>query len=384
MSNPYRAFLSSTYDDLKQHRKIVIASLRACGIFIDPMEEWQAHPAEPKAFSQDAIKGCDMFVLLVSYRRGHVPPGETKSITQLEYRAAINMLIDPFVWVLAEGEEWPSEFDERADPAVQAWRSSFRDLHGLMTFHAEPSSVRVEPSIVRWVVAKSRSATIPMASPALDANVLSPLDLAPLSDPTRLIDSLHVSQIEQDLRLILSGRSSQVPLVNLRNGDTWWSTRLFLLCSLLRDFTDVKLVGFVDVGGYVGVASPGAAAAAFATLVPDPDSHYQFDGHAWGRDAAIARAVSRFGESFEAGTEQVVKCWMTGDSVRRVLGAALGTAVVFADGEAESTTARFLFDVVSQRADDVAILGRDKAVRFVIDRRGLADKLATEQLRAWI
>jgi hypothetical protein len=58
--------------------------------------------------------------------------------------------------------------------------------------------------------------------------------------------------------------------------------------------------------------------------------------------------------------------------------------MLFADGDAEPTTARFLFDVVSQRADDVAVLDRNGAVRFVIDRRGLADKLATEQLRAWI
>ncbi len=80
-----------------------------------------------------------------------------------------------------------------------------------------------------------------------------------------------------------------------------------------------------------------------------------------------------------------MKRWMTGDSVRRVLGDALGTAMLFADGDAEPTTARFLHDVVSQRAEDVAILDRgDRAVRFVIDRRGLADKLATEQLRARI
>lgn len=380
MSNPYRAFLSSTYDDLKQHRKIVIASLRDCGISIDPMEEWQANPAEPKVFSQQAIEGCDMCVLLVSYRRGHVPPGETESITQLEYRAAVDMGIDVLVWMLADGEKWPSEFDDRVDPAVQRWRSSFRDAHGLMTFHAEPSSVRVEPSIVRWVVSKSRSATIVMASPALGANVLSPLDLEGLSDPTR---SSYMSQIQQDLHLILCGRSSQVPLVNLGNGDSWWSTRLFLLCSLLRDFSDVRLVAFVDVGGYVGVSSPAAAAAAFATLVPDAGSHYQFEGRARGAVAAVARAVSRFRESFEAETERAVKRWMTGDSVRRVLGDELGTAMLFADGDAEPTTARFLHDVVSQRADNVAILNRgDRAVRFVLDRRGLADNLAMEQLRA--
>src|SRR5262249_29971214 len=34
------------------------------------------------------LDGCDVCILLVAYRRGHIPEGETPSITQLEYAIA--------------------------------------------------------------------------------------------------------------------------------------------------------------------------------------------------------------------------------------------------------------------------------------------------------
>ncbi|CAN5882125.1 hypothetical protein BH23GEM7_BH23GEM7_29000 [soil metagenome] len=84
----YRAFVSSTYKDLKDHRAHVITALRKAGIFVDPMEDWTADTDEPKEFAQERVKGCDLCVLLVAFRRGHIPEGETRSITQLEFDAA--------------------------------------------------------------------------------------------------------------------------------------------------------------------------------------------------------------------------------------------------------------------------------------------------------
>ena len=85
----YKAFVSSTFKDLKDHRAHVIHSLRNARFFIDPMENWTADSDEPKKFSQDRLAGCDVCVLLVAFRRGFVPEGETLSITQMEYEAAL-------------------------------------------------------------------------------------------------------------------------------------------------------------------------------------------------------------------------------------------------------------------------------------------------------
>jgi len=34
----YKAFVSSTFEDLERHRRYVIAALRKAGFFVDPME----------------------------------------------------------------------------------------------------------------------------------------------------------------------------------------------------------------------------------------------------------------------------------------------------------------------------------------------------------
>src|SRR3954447_14283205 len=95
-----KAFLSSTFTDLKAYRARVIAALRGSGFFVDPMEDWTASPDEPKAFSRSRLDGCTHFILLVAFCRGFVPAGETRSITQLEHDEARRRKIPAFVFLL--------------------------------------------------------------------------------------------------------------------------------------------------------------------------------------------------------------------------------------------------------------------------------------------
>lgn len=91
---PYRTFVSSTFKDLSDHRSHAIAALRKADFSVNPMEDWTAATSEPKLFSQAGVQDCDLLILLVALRRGHVPVGETLSITQLEYQAAVALDID--------------------------------------------------------------------------------------------------------------------------------------------------------------------------------------------------------------------------------------------------------------------------------------------------
>jgi len=100
-SNPIKTFVSSTYEDLKDHRAHVIKALRKSGIFVDPMEDWTAQSDEPKVFSQDRVKGCHFCVLLVAFRRGYVPLNEKYSITQLEYQREIGDVRDLLTFLSA-------------------------------------------------------------------------------------------------------------------------------------------------------------------------------------------------------------------------------------------------------------------------------------------
>jgi hypothetical protein len=165
----YRAFVSSTFEDLKAHRAYVITALRKAGISVDPMEDWTAATDEPKQFSQDRAKGCHLCVLLVGFRRGHVPEGETLSITQLEYQAAVHLGIDVLVFMLPEGAAWPRQFDELdKDPEIRQWRTGLREHQGVSPFTYGPSSIDIAPALARWIAERSEKESRLRADAALE------------------------------------------------------------------------------------------------------------------------------------------------------------------------------------------------------------------------
>lgn len=146
----YKAFVSSTYDDLKDHRAHVIRELRKAGFFVDPMEDWTAAADAPKEFSRRRLEGCHLCILLVARRRGHVPGGETQSITQLEYEEAIRQGIDILPWFLDESipeEDWPWEDRE----TIEAWRKEIYETNGAGSFRKTPTTIDIAPALTRWV-----------------------------------------------------------------------------------------------------------------------------------------------------------------------------------------------------------------------------------------
>ena len=58
-----RAFVSSTYVDLKEHRVYVLGRLTAAEICVDPMEKWTAASDEPKELSKARVKDCHLLIL---------------------------------------------------------------------------------------------------------------------------------------------------------------------------------------------------------------------------------------------------------------------------------------------------------------------------------
>jgi hypothetical protein len=154
----YKAFVSSTFEDLKEHRAVVIRALRKAGIQVDPMEEWTAASQEPREFSQRRVDGCHLCVLLVGFRRGHVPEGGTSSITQLEYEAAQRAGMTILVFMLAEDSLWLRRFDDMdKDPELKKWRSQLKEHHGIETFSYEPESIEIAPALTRWIAETARA-----------------------------------------------------------------------------------------------------------------------------------------------------------------------------------------------------------------------------------
>ncbi len=69
--------------------------------------------------------------------------------------------------------------------------------------------------------------------------------------------------------MVASAGSTRAIVVDLGEGDRWWSTRLLLLSSLLSALTGVRQLVFRDAGArFCGMASPAAVLDRFATVFP--------------------------------------------------------------------------------------------------------------------
>ena len=82
-------FLSSTSRDLVTHRQIVIDTLLRMNLFPVAMEQFGAQGSgDATSVSTDKVAQADLYVGVFAWRYGYVPPGETRSVTHLEYLEA--------------------------------------------------------------------------------------------------------------------------------------------------------------------------------------------------------------------------------------------------------------------------------------------------------
>jgi hypothetical protein len=104
-------YISSTDDDLKDHRRAATDSLRNCGFNVDAMEKYSARDDRPKAACEADAAACDIYIGLFAWRYGHVPAEdnpEGKSITELEYLAAGRAEKPRLIFLLADDYPWPA------------------------------------------------------------------------------------------------------------------------------------------------------------------------------------------------------------------------------------------------------------------------------------
>jgi uncharacterized protein YegP (UPF0339 family) len=227
----YKAFVSSTFVDLKEHRAYVIDALRKAGFFVDPMEAWTADSDEPKTFSQARVVGCDLCVLIVGFRRGYVPDNEIYSITQLEYRAARKRGIDVLVFVLDEESPWPRKYgDLDKDPELRNWRKELQKDHGVQFFGLEPSSIKIADALSRWLVKQNEQRT---AQHDYEACLKFQPELADLEQECQTGDT------DGPIRQLRAMIIARLKALALKNG---YDTEEKPPMDLLRQLADAKVI----------------------------------------------------------------------------------------------------------------------------------------------
>lgn len=139
-----KVFISSTSEDLREHRQIAAAVVRDAQCAAVVMEHFPADPRPILQLCRAKIAECDLVLLIMAHRRGWVP-GPTKggdtdsSITALEMAAA-DELKRPVLAFLAD-DDWPGRLwddDSTARKWVKGFRGDLNRMAKLFAWEDEP------------------------------------------------------------------------------------------------------------------------------------------------------------------------------------------------------------------------------------------------------
>jgi len=105
-------FISSTFEDLKNHRDQLLFSLASLKQQVEAMEYWGPSSSTPLELSLEKIEESSVYVGIIGARYGTVAK-DGKSITQLEYEHAVKLNLERFVYIIDGTHPIPLEFIER-------------------------------------------------------------------------------------------------------------------------------------------------------------------------------------------------------------------------------------------------------------------------------
>lgn len=121
-----RVFVSSTYKDLKDYREQVIIALRRMKLDDVSMEYFVADAQKPVDKCLKDVASSDLYVGIFAWRYGSIPEGYDKSITELEYREALNSKKDCLIFLQNKSAEWPSKLKDDNLTKIENLRSEFK------------------------------------------------------------------------------------------------------------------------------------------------------------------------------------------------------------------------------------------------------------------
>lgn len=112
-------FISSTYEDLKEHRESVASRLRQAELVAIDMIDFGARPQGASEVCFKEIHDADFFVGIYAYRYGYIPDGESISITEAEFRHAEKLEKPILCYIVREDYPWQKNFRSRGQSAEQ-------------------------------------------------------------------------------------------------------------------------------------------------------------------------------------------------------------------------------------------------------------------------
>ena len=187
---------------------------------------------------------------------------------------------------------------------------------------------------------------------------------------------------------VKDAESSGIVEVDIGSGQSWWSTRLFLLSALAEEYTRIQRFIFLEerngvARSFVGMATPRTTRLSLAAVNTDLEKFYQKavaispPDEARTLDSRVAWIAQNYVWQFNPPEgEKGVKEWVTRDFLARYLDMERG---IIWDGG--STTTKLLSSMVDRFEPFVPLIGRSGQLDIVVDRKALAIEIARNCLR---
>jgi hypothetical protein len=106
-------YISSTFNDLKEHRLAAYRILHKAGHKVVAMEDYVAIAMCPLDRCLGDVAACDIYVGIFAWRYGYIPNQgnpERRSITELEYRKAAELGKPRLIFLIDPAAAWPRPF----------------------------------------------------------------------------------------------------------------------------------------------------------------------------------------------------------------------------------------------------------------------------------
>lgn len=388
-----RVYISSTFLDLREHRARTAQVLRRMGHTPVFMEDYVTEDKRPLEKCIGDVEGVDLYIGIFAWRYGHTPKSKSKSpklpdgvvigktsITECEYLHAGEKDIPRLVFMLDESASWQPAFMDAhtgegdAGLRINELRDRLSSQH-LTSYFTTPDDLAalVSAAVYRQEVEfqlKLRSLQ------EVDAHrwFMNPESTQPyaLQDTTMMSITEMITGVEDATYMV----------VDLGAGKSWWSTRLYFLASLAVDFTDVRLLVFIDQHRRLfGVSTPVAVREAIARR-SEPIMKYEQRVSVSPQLPDIDQELNRRGAEWEAimtevGGESEVKSWVRKQEIRRWLGDALiEKRIEWSSDEQDQRKVAERIDRIIEWPHRFVPMEQQKKFFKIVDREALTEEIA--------
>jgi len=217
-----KIYVSSTYKDLVEHRQQVYDKLRERRYDVIAMEDYVATDKRPLEKCLADVASCRIYVGIFAWRYGYVPPGQERSITELEYRQAGESDLERLIFLLDEKAPWSPQYIDGVTgeggrgKKIEALRGELMTAH-LVQFFKSPEELaeQVAASVAEWAQARLKADMDSLRDRQAQADRerremrarqrvvnLRPLDVAHFKDRLREMRALCDHLTEGSVRLV--------------------------------------------------------------------------------------------------------------------------------------------------------------------------------------